>query len=135
LKDTLKQGVQESREVSVDRDRTIGFMGDEGRVYATPAMVGDFEALCRDLLLVHLDEGEDSVGTRVEVDHLAATPEGLKVELTAAIESVEGRLVTFRIEGRDPLDTIAKGRHCRFVVDTAKTFERLAAKAAKAGSG
>ena len=56
-------------------------MGEKARVYATPMLVRDIEIACRDLLLEHLDAGEDSVGTRVELDHLAATLMGMKVEL------------------------------------------------------
>jgi fluoroacetyl-CoA thioesterase len=132
MKDTLQPGATASTDVTVDRDRTIGFMGDEGRVYATPAMIADIENLCRDLLLKHADEGEDSVGTRVEIDHLAATPEGFVVGLTATVTKVEGRMVTFAVEGADPYDTITRGFHTRFVVNVAKTLERLAQKTAKA---
>ncbi len=60
-------------------------MGEKARVYATPMLVRDIEIACRNLLLDHLDPGEDSVGTRVELDHLAATLMGMKVELTATI--------------------------------------------------
>lgn len=134
MKTTLKSGVRKTVTLTIDRPRTIGFMGDEGRVYATPSMVLDIENLCRDLLLEHLDDGEDSVGTRVAIDHLAATPEGMNVELTATVDAVDGRLVTFAITGNDPVDDIVKGKHVRFVVDVAKTFERLSAKAAKAKS-
>ncbi len=75
MKDSLVVGLSTTRRITIDRERTIAFMGEEGRVYATPRAVQDVEATCRDLLLEHLDEGEDSVGTRVELDHLAATPE------------------------------------------------------------
>src|SRR5690606_23633427 len=110
-------------------------MGAEGRVYATPELVRDVEMTCRDLLLEHLDTGEDSVGIRVEIDHLAATPLGLEVEIAARIAEVKGRQVAFEVTARDPLDEIARGRHMRFVVDVAKTKERVAAKRAKAGLG
>ena len=109
-------------------------MGEEGRVYATPELVRDIEVTCRELLLQHLDAGEDSVGTRVEVDHLAPTLMGMWAEITATIIEVKGRMVTFEVSGKDPLDPIARGRHTRFISDVAKTKERLAAKAAKAKS-
>jgi len=135
MKEGLAAGLTTSRRITVDRARTIGFMGEEGRVYATPALIADIEYTCRDLALEALDPGEDSVGTRVEIDHLAATLEGMWVEITATVAAVEGRLVTFAVTARDPVDDpIAKGRHMRFVVDVAKTKERLAAKAAKAAS-
>jgi predicted thioesterase len=96
-------------------------------------LVRDIEIACRNLLLQHLDAGEDSVGTRVEVDHLAATPMGMSVELKVTVASVEGRAVVLDVEGRDNLDAICRGRHHRFVVDVAKTATRLAAKRQKAG--
>jgi len=118
----------------VDRDRTIDFMGENARVYATPMLVRDIELACRELLLDHLDPGEDSVGTRVEIDHLAATLMGQRVLLRLAVTEVKGRAVTFEVEGSDELDPICRGRHHRFVVDVKKTEERLAAKAAKVAS-
>jgi fluoroacetyl-CoA thioesterase len=81
----------------------------------------------------NLDAGEDSVGTRVELDHLAATLMRMKVELDVRIVEVQGRAVSFEVEGRDSVEPICRGRHQRFVVDVAKTETRLAAKAQKAG--
>lgn len=133
MKSTLAPGVSDTVAFTVDRERTIDFMGDNARVYATPMLVRDIEMACRNLLLRHLDAGEDSVGTRVEVDHMAATLAGMKVEITVAIAEVQGRSVTFTVEGRDSVDAICRGRHMRFVVDVKKTEERLAAKAKKAG--
>lgn len=132
MKDSLAAGLGTTRRFTVDRERTIGFMGDEGRVYSTPRLVQDVEATCRDLLLEHLDEGEDSVGTRVEIDHMAATLEGMWVEFSATVAEVNGRAVSLEVTARDALDDVARCRHNRFVVDVAKTKERLAAKAAKA---
>lgn len=132
MKDSVKAGIDVTEIVTVDRERTIDFMGEEARVYATPMLVRDIEVACRNLLLLHLDPGEDSVGTRIELDHLAATLMGMRVELAIRVSSVDGRAVTFDIEGRDPIDTICRGRHRRFVVDVAKTKVRLVAKAQKA---
>jgi fluoroacetyl-CoA thioesterase len=133
MKNTLQAGVTGSATVDVDRERTIDFMGEKGRVYATPMLVRDIELACRDLLGKHLDAGEDSVGTRVELDHLAATLMGMRVELTLSIAEVKGRAVTFDIAGRDSVEPICRGRHMRFVVDVKTTEARLAAKAQKAG--
>jgi predicted thioesterase len=133
MKPTLQPGVASTTSIPVDRDRTIDFMGEAARVYATPTLVRDIETACRNLLLQHLDAGEDSVGTRVEVDHLAATPMGMKVELKVTVAAVDGRAVVFDVEGHDGLDAICRGRHHRFVVDVAKTGARLAAKRQKAG--
>jgi fluoroacetyl-CoA thioesterase len=133
MKNTLQAGVTGSATFDVDRERTIDFMGEKARVYATPMLVRDIEIACRDLLGKHLDPGEDSVGTRVELDHLAATLMGMRVDLTLSIAEVKGRAVTFDIAGRDSVEPICRGRHARFIVDVKKTEERLAAKAHKAG--
>ena len=132
MKATLKTGLVATRRYPIDRERTIGFMGEGARVYATPMLVRDIEVTCRELLLEHLDPGEDSVGTRVEIDHLNPTLLGMEAEITATVAEVKGRLVTFEISGRDGVDAIARGRHARFVVEVDKTRQRLAEKAAKA---
>jgi fluoroacetyl-CoA thioesterase len=133
MKSSLKTGISATRRFAVDRDRTIDFMGEKARVYATPILVRDIEHTCRDLLLEHLDPGEDSVGTRVEIDHLAATLLGMEVEITVRVADVQGRSITFEVTGRDGVDDICRGKHVRFIVDVAKTEQRLAAKAQKAG--
>ncbi len=133
MKPTLQAGVTRTASIGIDRDRTIDFMGEKARVYATPMMVRDIEMTCRELLLQHLDAGEDSVGTRVEVDHMAASLMGMTVELTVTITEVQGRAITFELSGRDNVEPVCRGRHMRFVVDVAKTEVRLAAKAKAAG--
>jgi fluoroacetyl-CoA thioesterase len=133
MKPTLQAGVSGGAKIIVDRDRTIDFMGEKARVYATPILVRDIEIACRDLLMPHLDAGEDSVGTRVEVDHLAASLMGMTVELSVRIAEVQGRAVTFEVSGSDNIEPVCRGRHMRFIVDVAKTEARLAAKAQKAG--
>ena len=132
MKGSLVAGLSTVRELTVDRERTIGFMGEAARVYATPMMVRDIEMTCRELLLEHLDAGEDSVGTRVEIDHLAATLLGMKVRIEAKVTEVKGRAVTFEVSAHDGIDAIARCKHGRFVVDLKKSEERLAAKAKKA---
>jgi predicted thioesterase len=122
-----------SKTLFVDEARCIGFMGKEGMVYATPKMVSDVEYTCRDFLLEHLDAGEDSVGAHVSIDHLAPTPLGLKVVIEIQVAQVEKRRITFSFSVKDPIEEAGRGTHVRFIVDTAKTRERLAAKRAKAG--
>jgi predicted thioesterase len=133
MKSSLAPGLSTKRELLVDEARCIGFMGKEGMVYATPRMVSDVEYTCRDFLLQHLDPGEDSVGAHVSIDHLAATPMGLKVTVEAKITEIDRRKVTFEFSVHDPVEQVGRGKHVRFVVETAKTRERLAAKRAKAG--
>jgi fluoroacetyl-CoA thioesterase len=131
MKASLQPGVSRVNRITIDRQRTIGFMGEEGRVYATPWMVGDMEYTCRDLIIEHADAGEDSVGVEVVVKHLAPTLPGMKVEITVRVAAVEGRKVVFEVVAKDELDEIGRGTHTRFVVDVAKTIQRLKAKAAK----
>jgi fluoroacetyl-CoA thioesterase len=133
MKSTLQVGLVSTKRLTVDEDRCIGFMGKEGMVYATPRMVLDVEYACRELLLEHLDEGEDSVGAHVSIDHLAATPLGLEVTIDAKLVEIEKRRVTFEFSVRDPIEECGRGKHVRFVADKAKSFERIKAKRAKAG--
>jgi fluoroacetyl-CoA thioesterase len=133
MKQSLKAGLALKKSVTVDEARCIGFNGKEGMVYATPRMVSDVEYACRDFLLAHLDAGEDSVGAHVSIDHLAATPLGLTVEISAQVVEVDRRKVTFEFTVHDPVEQCGRGKHVRFVVETAKSRERLAAKRVKAG--
>ncbi len=131
MKESLRPGVSRVSRIQIDRDRTIGFMGEEGRVYGTPYLVRDIEQTCRQLLLDHGDAGEDSVGTDVSIKHLAPTLLGMNAEISVTVSAVEGRKVVFDISAKDDVDQICSGTHGRFVVDVAKTMERLKAKAAK----
>jgi fluoroacetyl-CoA thioesterase len=133
MKTTLKVGLSSTERFTVDEARCIGFMGKEGMVYATPRMVLDVEHACRNLLLEHLDDGEDSVGAHVSIDHLAATPIGLDVTIDVRLVDIEKRRVTFEFSVRDSVEDCGRGKHVRFVVDKAKSFERIKAKRAKAG--
>ena len=132
MSDTLKAGLTATRRVDVDTDRTISFMGDDCRVYSTPNLLYDIEMACRDLLLEHIGEGKDSVGTRVELDHVGATLMGMWVEITVTLDEVNGGAVNFSFSARDALEEVARGKHNRFVVGVEKTAQRLKAKLAKA---
>src|ERR1035438_4818856 len=98
MKESLSPGVSRTSRIEIDRDRTIGFMGEEGRVYPPPLLVHDIEHPCRDLILEHSDANEDSVGIDVSIRHLAPTLPGMTVEITATVSAVEGRKITFEIE-------------------------------------
>src|SRR5271169_6864096 len=97
MKQSLRAGLSKVTRIVVDRERTIDFMGEEARVYATPSLVRDIEHSCRDLLLEHSDAGEDSVGMEVSVRHTAPTLLDMKVEITATISAIENRKVTFDV--------------------------------------
>lgn len=131
MKQSLRPGASKVKHVIVDRDRTISFMGEAGRVYGTPDLGRDMEHACRDVLLEHADPGEDSVGIEITKRHTAPTLPGMAVEITATVMAVEGRKVTFDVVAKDELEPIGTGTHTRFVVDVAKTYERLKTKAAK----
>ena len=133
MKPTLQAGLKHTSRFEVSRDRTIDFMGEKARVYATPMLVRDVEIACRELLLPHLEAGEDSVGTRIELDHLAATLQGMAVELEVELTGLKGRAASFSVQGKDSVEPICRATHQRFVVDVATTEKRLAAKSARAG--
>ncbi len=132
MKDSLTIGLTATRRITVDSGRTIDVMGDALRVYATPSMVRDVERTCLELVAQHLDEGESSVGARVEIDHLAPTLMDMWVDITVNLTAVEGRRVSFEFTVEDAVEPVGRGSHTRFVVQLAKSEERLAAKAAKA---
>ena len=132
MKDTLKPGLTKTVRFTVDRARTIEFLGEDSRVYATPELVRDIETTCRELIGEHLDAGEDTVGVRVELDHLAATLLGMWVEIAATLTALEGRRVTLDLTARDAVEEVARGKHLRFIVDVQKSAERFKQKAEKA---
>lgn len=131
MKDSLQPGATHTETIEVDRGRTISFMGDELRVYATPAMALDIEHTCRLLLLEHHDEGEDSVGARIELDHLGPTLLGQRVTVTAKVVDVALPRVVFEVSVNDELDHVGQSKHIRFVVDKAKQGGRLEKKKAR----
>lgn len=131
MKETLVPGRSLIKKMKVDAERTISFMGDELRVYATPRMVHDVEHACRDLLVMHHDEGEDSVGARVEIDHLAPTLLGQIVTCEVTVSEVALPRVVFDVVVSDELDVAGRVKHTRFIINTAKQGERLTKKLAK----
>jgi predicted thioesterase len=135
MKASLAPGLAGEKALEVDEGRCIAFMGPENAVYATPKMVSDVEYAIRDFLKLHLDAGEDTVGTRVVIDHLAATPLGMPVTIRFQVAAVEGRKLRCTFSVRDPVEECGRGEHERFVVDVDRTRERLAKKRARGGAG
>jgi predicted thioesterase len=135
MKQTLLPGLTRTESITIDRHRTIDFMGEDLRIYATPEVLRDIEFTCRNLLVEHCDPGEDSVGVSAAFDHTAATPLGMQVTVTVTVASVEGRRVVLDVIAHDEVEQIASGHHTRFIVDIAKAKQRAAAKAAKAAAG
>lgn len=133
MNSAVAEGLSVTRRIEVDTARTIDFMGEENRVYATPELIRDIELTCRDLLLEHVDSGQDSVGTRVELDHIAATPLGMWVDVSVTVTGMDGRMVSFAVECRDQVEDVARGVHNRFIVGVEKTAARIAKKRAGIG--
>jgi len=133
MKPSLKPGLAHARKITVDDSRVIEFMGEDCRVYATPRIIGDVEYTCRDFLLAHLDPGEDSVGTRVNWEHVGPALLGESVTVSVKLLQVDGRRVTFEAAVAAGADEVARGTHERFVVDVQKVRERLLKRKARAG--
>ena len=128
MRSTLEPGTSRTERITIDRDRTIGFLGEEMRLYSTPSMVRDVEYTCLRLIEDHLDEGESSVGIHVAIDHLAATPLGQWVEVEVTVSEVDGRKVTLLANVHDAVEQVGRGRHVRFVIDVEKHRTRLQKK-------
>ena len=129
--DTLRPGLTGHAEMVVGTRDTAPRVGS-GRiaVLATPVMIGLIEEAALAAVEHALPSGMQSLGIRVDVSHIAATPVGMKVFAEARLVEVDGRRLVFDIEARDEIDLISQGRHERVVV-TAERFEaRNAEKAA-----
>lgn len=97
-------------------------------VLATPVMINLMEAAALDAVEALLPEGHQSLGTHLDVTHVAATPVGMAARATAEVVAVDGRKVTFRVEARDEIDIIGAGLHERVVVNVTRFDERVQAK-------
>src|SRR5499427_11164733 len=117
MKQSLKPGLAHTRKITVDDSRVIEFMGADCRVYATPRIISDVEYTCRDFLLQHLDPGEDSVGTRVNWEHVGPALLGETVTVSVKLAGIDGRRITFEAAVSAGADEVARGTHERFVVD------------------
>ncbi len=142
MKDTLKPGIRHEHRFRVPASKTVPALYPEAdafrqmpEVFATGFMVGLIEWACIEAVNPHLDwPAEQTVGTHIDVSHEAATPPGFEVTVRVELVSVEGRRLGFVVEAHDGADTIARGRHERFVIDRAKFDARLAAKRAAAAA-
>lgn len=113
----------------VTTEVAINFLGMEGaRVLATPEMIRYMERTARNAVFPLLDAGYDTVGTHVNVYHLAAAPMGMSVTFRAEVTSVIDRRVQFKVEAWDEKEKIGEGTHERAIINIAKFATRLAAK-------
>src|SRR5712691_8417992 len=122
-------GSKREEKLLVTGEVAIDFLGIEGaRVLSTPHLIGYMERTARDLVLPLLDPGLDTVGTHVNVYHLAASPIGMTVTFRGEITSVEDRRVNFKVEAFDEKEKVGEGTHQRAIIDVAKFASRLQLK-------
>ena len=126
-------GASASKSVVVTRELTVAhFHPDMPEVYGTPLMIYLMEVAAADAIHKYLPEGWVSVGVRVDVKHLAATPVGLTVTARAEVVSVEDSIVTFTVEAHDGLEKIGEGRHARAPVHLERFAQRVNLKSSSA---
>lgn len=115
----VKIGASKDRKITVDSNQTTSFLWEGENVLSTPSMIAEMEETCRLLLKEQAIPGSDwdSVGTIVDIKHLAATPVGAEVSLSARVVSVDGRRVMFEVEARDAIEKVGEGRHERFIIN------------------
>ena len=97
-------------------------------VFATPMMVALIEQTCLESVLPHLDEGQGTVGTLVNVSHVSATPIGMRVWCESELTEVDRRRLVFKVKAYDEAGLIGEGTHERFVIDSARFMEKLKTK-------
>ncbi len=137
MKDTLKVGIEHVHRFRVPENKTVPHLYPEApaflempKVFATGFFVGLCEWACIEAMAPHLDPGEGSVGTLVNLTHTAATPPGMEVTVHVRCVGVDGRRTVWEIEAKDAVESIGRGTHERFTVDFAKFNARVAKKAA-----
>jgi predicted thioesterase len=115
----VRVGATKERTITVDSNQTTSFLWEGENVLSTPSMIMEMEETCRLLLKEQFvrDPEWDSVGTIVDIRHLAATPVGAEVSLRAKVVSAEGRRVMFEVEALDRLEKVGEGRHERFIIN------------------
>lgn len=142
MRDTLKPGDVHHFRFTVSRSKTVPFLYPESpdfsampEVFATGFMVGLIEWACVDALRAHLEPGEGSLGTLIDVTHEAPTLPGMTVSVRVECERIEGRQIFWKVEARDDLDVIGAGRHGRTVVSWDRFAARLEKKRAALAAG
>ena len=127
----ITPGTVGKKSITVAEEHTAPFVGSgRVRVLATPIMINLFEASALAAVEHLLPEGHQSLGTHLDVSHIAATPVGMHVTAIAEVIAVEGRVIKFRVSARDERDLIGEGLHDRVVVNVAKFDLRVQEKIA-----
>jgi len=137
MKETLKPGIEHEFRFHVSEAKTVPALYPESpefqlmpRVFATGFMVGFIEWACIRAIQAHIDwPDEQTVGTLVNVSHVAGTPPGFDVRAKVKLTEVDGRRLVFEVEADDGVDVISRGTHERFVINAAKFNARMAEKA------
>ena len=129
----MKIGTTKERVIITNSNQTTSFLWEGENVLSTPSMISEMEETCRLLLKdFFLKDNEwDSVGTLVEIRHIAATPVGSKIRLKAIVESVNNRKVMFNVEAFDEMEKIGDGRHERFIINIPKFKSKFEEKKKK----
>jgi len=125
----LEPGATNTLTIMVDESMTADRFGNTGvRVLATPMLVSYFELAAHQLALPALEPGQGTVGSHIDVRHLAATPIGMRVVFRATLTGRDGRRLVFRVQADDEQERVGEGTHERFVVDMARFMGRIARK-------
>ena len=128
----LTPGLEGHAEIVVGEQHTAPRIGSgRVRVLATPVMINLMEAAALDAAENLIPAGHQSLGTRLDVRHIAATPVGMRVRATARLVVVDGRTLEFRVEAHDEKDLIGDGTHTRLVVNVERFDQRVQKKLAK----
>ena len=127
----ITPGLKGTVELVVGDEHTAPSIGSgKVRVLATPVMINLFEAAALKAIEHLLQPGYQSLGTHLDVHHVAATPVGMRVRAVAEVTKVDGRTVTFKLSASDQIDQIGHGTHERVVVNVAKFDARVQKKLA-----
>jgi fluoroacetyl-CoA thioesterase len=122
-------GTAFTKTVTVTRDMTVAHFHDNmPEVYGTPMMIYLMEVTATEAVQPFLPQGWVTVGTQVNVSHMAATPVGFTVTARAEVLSVDGRLITFAVEAHDGVEQIGAGKHTRAAIDLGKFESRVKMK-------
>ncbi len=122
-------GTKGESTILVTTDNAVNFLGVAGaRVLGTPYLIGQLEMTARDSVKPLLEDGFDTVGTRVDVRHLAATPLGMRVTFRSELIGIDERRLSFRVEAFDEIDKISEGTHERAIINVSKFAARVQAK-------
>ena len=125
-RDAIKVGMSAERRLVIPAERTVGhLLPGMPMVFATPMMILEMEMTSGDAVNPFLEAGWITVGTEVDIRHLAATPAGAKVRTTAKVIEVERRVIRFEVEAFDEVRRIGEGRHGRGLVNYAAFKERF----------